>query len=99
MADQIQTVDREIEVLFNNLDEAGILGCIDVIVLADHGMAPAPTGEKFLILNEYVPNISKDARIYDGVFPSIRPYLDTEGSIGFFTSNFMSHKAIKFFSD
>lgn len=65
---------------FSYLEEAGILGCVDVIVLADHGMAPSPTGEKFLILNDYVPNISNDARIYDGVFPSIRPYLDTEGT-------------------
>jgi ectonucleotide pyrophosphatase/phosphodiesterase family protein 1/3 len=61
------------------LEGAGILGCIDLIVLADHGMAPSPPGEKFLIMDDYVPNILNDAKIYDGVFPTIRPKLDTEG--------------------
>ena len=42
-------------------------------------MAPTPPGEQFLILNDYVPNIGNDSRIYDGVFPTIRPNNDTEG--------------------
>lgn len=66
--------------LFDKIEAAGILGCIDVIVLADHGMAPSPPGKQFFIMNDYVPNIAKDARIYDGVFPTIRPKLDTEGN-------------------
>lgn len=61
------------------MEGAGILGCVDLIVLADHGMAPSPPGEKFLIMDDYVPDILNDARIYDGVFPTIRPKLDTEG--------------------
>ncbi|EFX89997.1 hypothetical protein DAPPUDRAFT_190022, partial [Daphnia pulex] len=78
VADQIKSVDQELQILFDMLEGAGILGCIDLIVLADHGMAPSPPGEKFLIMDDYVPNILDDARIYDGVFPTIRPKLDTE---------------------
>lgn len=79
VADQVKSVDHELQLLFDMLEGAGILGCIDLIVLADHGMAPSPPGEKFLIMDDYVPNILNDARIYDGVFPTIRPKLDTEG--------------------
>lgn len=61
------------------MEQAGILGCVDLIVLSDHGMAPSPPGEKFLIMDNYVPNILNDARIYDGVFSTIRPKLGTEG--------------------
>lgn len=77
--DQIKIVDDQLAFLLNNLEQKGILGCIDIIVLSDHGMAPTPPGEQFLILNDYVPNIGNDARIYDGVFPTIRPNNDTEG--------------------
>ncbi|KAI9555247.1 hypothetical protein GHT06_017762 [Daphnia sinensis] len=78
VADQVRIVDQELQALFDNMEQVGILGCVDVIVLADHGMAPSPPGEKFLIMNDYVPNILNDARIYDGVFSTIRPKLDTE---------------------
>lgn len=81
VVEQIQRVDREVQVLFDNLQVAGILGCVDVIVLSDHGMAPAPEGEKFLIMENYIPDIVSSSRIYDGVLPQIRPYLDTEGML------------------
>lgn len=80
MADQVRIVDDVLQGFFDNLEGQGILGCIDLIVLADHGMAPSPPGEQFFIMNDYVPNILNDARIYDGVFPTIRPKLDTEGN-------------------
>lgn len=80
MAEQIQRVDGEVQFLFTAMEQSGIIGCVDVIVLSDHGMAPAPPGEKFLLMNNYVLDIVKSARIYDGVFPSIRPYLDTQGT-------------------
>lgn len=81
MNDQIRRVDNEVQVLFDNMQKAGFLGCVDVIVLADHGMASAPSGEKFLILENYVPDIASSSRIYDGVLPNIRPHLDTEGML------------------
>lgn len=74
-------MDKEVQVLFDNMQKAGILGCVDVIVLSDHGMAPAPAGEKFLIMENYVPDIVSSSRIYDGVLPNIRPHLDTEGML------------------
>lgn len=85
MNDQIRRVDNEVKVFFSNLEQAKILGCVDVIILADHGMAPAPEGEKFVVMSDYVPDIKSSARIYDGVLPSIRPYLDTEGISAIFT--------------
>lgn len=77
--EQIREVDQQIQNLLTNLEQEGILGCVNLIILADHGMASTPPGEQFLIMEELVPNITKAARIYDGVIPSIRPHLDTEG--------------------
>lgn len=79
LVDQIRNVDDQLAFLLDNLEQQGILGCLDIVVLSDHGMAPTPPGEKCLILNDYVPNIANDARIYEGVFPTIRPNNDTEG--------------------
>ena len=72
-------MDEEVKFLLDSLEQEGILGCIDLVVMSDHGMASSPPGEKFLLMEDFIPNISNQARIYDGVVPSIRPNLDTEG--------------------
>jgi len=77
--DEIFRVDQEVKFLLDGLEQEGILGCIDIIVLADHGMAPSPNGTQFYLMENLVPGISNQARIYDGVGPNIRPYVDTEG--------------------
>ena len=66
--------------MLEKLEEVGILGCVDLIVLSDHGMASTPLGEKFLLLDDYVPNIGNDTLIYDEVFPAIRPKNDSKGN-------------------
>lgn len=79
MNDEIFRVDQEVKFLLDGLEQEGILGCIDIIVLADHGMAPSPNGTQFYLMENLIPGISNQARIYDGVGPNIRPNVDTEG--------------------
>jgi len=43
-------------------------------------MVSTPLGEKFLLLDDYVPNIGNDTLIYDEVFPAIRPKNDSKGN-------------------
>ena len=69
------------KLLIESLEQAGILGCIDLIILSDHGMAPTPLGEKFLLLDDYVPNIGNDTIIFDEVFPAILPRNDSKGKL------------------
>ena len=72
-------MDQEIKFLLDGLEKEGILDCINIIVLADHGMAPSPNGTQIYLMENLVPGISNQARIYDGVGPTIRPNVDTEG--------------------
>ena len=80
VTDMIQQVDQQIEYLLDQMRNESILGCINLIILADHGMASTPYGKQVVSLNKLMPNITSIARIYDGIIPSIRPHKDTEGS-------------------
>ena len=85
MDDVIRDVDNQVQYLLDLMEKEGILGCVDLMVVADHGMANTPVDEQFVLLEDLVPNIKKDARIYEGTVPTIRPNQDTEGIMnGFF---------------
>ena len=77
--DQIVNVDQQIEALLQGMEESGILGCVDVMIVSDHGMASTPEEPNVLVLNDYVPDLPSTARVYDGVLPTIRPYNDSQG--------------------
>lgn len=79
MGEQITRVDLQLQALLNGLEQRGQLGCVDIVVLADHGMAATPFGEYVVIMEPFVPDLLSTTRIYDGVFPNIRPNTDTQG--------------------
>lgn len=88
MDEAILKVDREIQYLLDGMKREGILGCVDMMVLADHGMASTPAGKQSLILEELIPNITTNARVYDEINPSIRPHKDTKGEVNLSVARF-----------
>jgi predicted AlkP superfamily pyrophosphatase or phosphodiesterase len=83
VSDQIVNVDQQIEALLQGMEESGILGCVDVMIVSDHGMAATPEEPNVLFIKDYVPDLPNTARVYDGVLPTIRPYNDSQGKFTF----------------
>lgn len=64
--------------LLDKLETLGLIPCVNIIVVADHGMASA--GENRTIdLVEYIEDIEQSAYIYSGAFGRINPKNDSDG--------------------
>lgn len=69
---QLERMDGFIEMLVSGLTDVGLLDCVNVIVLADHGMASG--GPSFVIqLEDYIPDVYDSAYTYTGAFTRIDP--------------------------
>ncbi|XP_076061397.1 venom phosphodiesterase-like [Oratosquilla oratoria] len=58
--------------LLKRLMDLRILPCINLLVVADHGMADAGQ-QRAIYLDEYIPNIENSTRFFDGIFGRIEP--------------------------
>ncbi|XP_069945241.1 venom phosphodiesterase isoform X1 [Cherax quadricarinatus] len=63
--------------LIKSMDDYRITPCVNMIILADHGMAAAGS-ERVINLPEYIPNITTSAITFVGSFSRIRPRNDSE---------------------
>ncbi|XP_042241449.1 venom phosphodiesterase-like [Homarus americanus] len=73
----VKIVDNMIKRLMKGLDDNYLTQDVNIIILADHGMAPA--GQTRLIeLNELVPNIHNRSFTYTGAFSRIEPTIKTK---------------------
>ncbi|XP_050729429.1 venom phosphodiesterase-like [Eriocheir sinensis] len=69
---KLEYVDRILQRLVDGLTERGIFECVNLIVLADHGMASSVGLPDHVIkLVDYIPDIDDLANIYTGAFPRI----------------------------
>ncbi|XP_053394488.1 uncharacterized protein LOC123525750 isoform X2 [Mercenaria mercenaria] len=68
---QLETVDELLHILMSNLYEKGLHNCINMIVLADHGMSPQSC-ERKVSLKDFYPDI-EDMLMFDRVFGQIFP--------------------------
>lgn len=77
---QLQRMDGFIEMLVTGLTDAALLDCVNLIVLADHGMAAG--GPSFVIkLEDYIPDVYDAAYTYTGAFTRIEPKDQSDGNI------------------
>lgn len=66
--------------LVDGLEESGLRPCVNLIVLADHGMASSVGLPDHVIkLVDYIPNIYDVAYTFTGAFPRIDPKNKSEG--------------------
>jgi Type I phosphodiesterase / nucleotide pyrophosphatase len=89
--DEIMNVDSQLKSLLKGMEDSGILGCVDIMVVSDHGMASTPAGKYFVLLKDFISDVATTTRTYDGVFPNIRPNTDTQGETKFITCLFTCH--------
>lgn len=68
---QLETVDELLNILMSNLYETGIHNCVNMIILADHGMSPQSC-DRDVSLKNYYPNIT-NMLMFNGVFGQIFP--------------------------
>lgn len=65
----------------------GILGCVDIIVVSDHGMASVPMNRNVVKLEEMVKDVASSAFCYDcaeGLTPTLRPINDSKSNFAKF---------------
>ena len=81
--EQILNVDRQIELLVSKMTANGLLGCVDIMILSDHGMASVPFQKKVVKLEEMVKDIRKSAYCFDcaeGLTPTLLPVDDSQSN-------------------
>ena len=74
-------VDNQIKLLLNSMAANGLLGCVDIIVLSDHGMASVPFEKNVVKLDEMVKDIGSSAYCFDcaeGLTPTLLPVDDSQ---------------------
>lgn len=80
MDEQLLYVDQMVQRLVDGLTGLGIIDCVNLIVLADHGMASSVGIPDYVIkLADYIPDIYDLAYTYTGAFPRIDPKNESEG--------------------
>lgn len=74
----IMYADFMIQQLVSGLEARGLDSCVNMVVLADHGMA-ASGADKIIKLKDYVPDIYDLAYTYSGAFGRISLKNESEG--------------------
>ncbi|KAK7066956.1 ectonucleotide pyrophosphatase phosphodiesterase [Halocaridina rubra] len=67
------TVDSMMKLLVEGLQVRNLLSCVNLLVVADHGMAEA--GDNRVIrLDDYIPNVVSRSRFWKGAFVRLQPH-------------------------
>ena len=66
-------VDAQIRRLVDGLKSKDRLGCVNLILVSDHGMADSPPGKQLVDLEKYVKDLDNSALVFYGPVTSIRP--------------------------
>ncbi|XP_037078699.1 ectonucleotide pyrophosphatase/phosphodiesterase family member 1-like [Pollicipes pollicipes] len=75
----VDRVDAQLASLYSQLMEHDLLGCVDVTVSSDHGMATVREDCESVILDDYVPGLSKNSTYVNGPVTRVRP--DNQSSV------------------
>ncbi|KAG7178039.1 Venom phosphodiesterase 2-like 1 [Homarus americanus] len=65
-------VDLMVKRLVEGLQARNLLSCVNMMLIADHGMAEAGQ-DKAINLNDYIPNITNRTRFWNGPFSRFTP--------------------------
>ncbi|XP_047480634.1 LOW QUALITY PROTEIN: venom phosphodiesterase 2-like [Penaeus chinensis] len=74
----IMYADRSIQQLVSGLEDLGLLDCVNLVLVADHGMVASGL-DKIIKLQDYVADIYDLAYTYSGAFGRISLKNDSEG--------------------
>ncbi|XP_043218389.1 ectonucleotide pyrophosphatase/phosphodiesterase family member 1-like isoform X2 [Amphibalanus amphitrite] len=72
--DAVDRVDAQLANLYNQLIEHGLLGCVDIVVVSDHGMASMREDCESVALDDFVPGLSNSSVYVNGPVARIRPH-------------------------
>ncbi|KAF0310573.1 Ectonucleotide pyrophosphatase/phosphodiesterase family member 1 [Amphibalanus amphitrite] len=72
--DAVDRVDAQLANLYNQLIEHGLLGCVDIVVVSDHGMASMREDCESVALDDFVPGLSSSSVYVNGPVARIRPH-------------------------
>ncbi|KAB7500702.1 Ectonucleotide pyrophosphatase/phosphodiesterase family member 1, partial [Armadillidium nasatum] len=72
----LKRVDDTVQLLLEGLESRSLLSCVNLILLADHGMAAAGA-ERVIRLQEFLPEIQRGNRFFNGVFPRFQPLIQS----------------------
>ena len=65
-------MDEVLDRLVTGLNNVGLLDCVNLVIVSDHGMAAC--GPSWVIkLEDYIPNLSNEAKTFTGTFTRINP--------------------------
>lgn len=77
---ELEYLDQILLRLVDGLTQLGILDCVNLIVLADHGMASSVGIRDYVIkLVDYIPDVYDLAYTYTGAFPRLDPKNESDG--------------------
>ncbi|XP_071533900.1 venom phosphodiesterase 2-like isoform X2 [Panulirus ornatus] len=65
-------VDSFVKRLVEGLQARNLVSCVNLLVVADHGMAEAGQ-QRMINLNDYIPNFTNITRFWDGAFGRFTP--------------------------
>lgn len=65
-------VDSFVKRLVEGLQARNLVSCVNLLVVADHGMAEAGQ-QRMINLNDYIPNFTNITRFWDGAFGRFMP--------------------------
>nr|XP_045625603.1 venom phosphodiesterase 2-like [Procambarus clarkii] len=65
-------IDAVVKLLVEGLGARNLLSCVNLVVLADHGMAETAL-ERVIRIDHYVPNLDARTRFWGGVFGRMTP--------------------------
>lgn len=76
--DAVARVDAQLASLYSQLMAHDLLGCVDVVVTSDHGMAAVREDCKSVILEDYVPGLSNMSTYVNGPVARVRPHNESQ---------------------
>ena len=71
-------VDEMIGRLITGLQARNLLSCVNIILVADHGMVEAGQN-RAIRLDQYIPNVINRTRFWSGIFGRMTPNDGREG--------------------
>ena len=74
----LREVDKEISRLLNGLYQRNLLNCVNILLVADHGMADAGK-TRILRMQDFLPQIANETRFWDGIFSRFQPKDGSKG--------------------
>lgn len=79
MEEMLVHVDSMVKLLIEGLQARSLLACVNLLLVADHGMAKAGP-DRVIHLDKYIPDLlNATTRVWDGTFSRFEPKDESTG--------------------